>query len=79
MTAWLRHFPASQVHVIQLEELAEDPDATMRRLKVFLGLDPDQPPADLRNVNKRAGSSGWPMEKKGYETLLENAREDARQ
>ena len=78
MEAWLRHFPAEQIHVMQMEELAEDPEGCMRRLKVFLGLDPAQPPAELRNVNARPGSSGWPMAKAAYEGLLVNTREDAR-
>jgi len=78
MEAWLRHFPAKQIHVIQMEELSEDPEGSLRRLKVFLGLDPEQPPADLRNVNARAGSSGWAMKRTGYQALVENARADAK-
>lgn len=78
LAAWLEHFPAEQIHVMQFEALAEDPETEMRKLKEFLGLDPDLPSAELRNVNSRPGSSGWPMEKKEYEELIEESRKDAR-
>lgn len=76
LSVWLEHFPADQILVMQFEALAIDPEPELRRMKQFLGLDPDQPSADLRNVNQRSGSSGWPIEKKGYDKLVKRSRAD---
>jgi hypothetical protein len=67
------------VHLIQMEELGEvaGEARVLRRLKLFLGLNPDEPPAELRNVNARAGSSGWRMPKERFQTIVELARADA--
>jgi hypothetical protein len=78
LAAWLKYFPAEQIHIMQFEELTDKPEDAMRRMKIFLGLDPEQPPAELRNVNARGGSSGWPMQRKHYEHLVAAVREDAK-
>jgi hypothetical protein len=77
LSAWLEHFPAEQIYVMQFEALAEDPEPELRRMKEFLGLDPALPEAELRNVNSRPGSSGWPMTREEYESLIEESRSDA--
>lgn len=74
--AWFDAFPASQVHAIQFEELVEDPEGVLRRLKEFLGLDPELPRRDLSNTNRRASSSGWPIPRHDYEKLVAIAKED---
>ena len=76
LSVWLDNFPADQILVMQFEALASNPEPELRRMKEFLGLDPDQPSADLRNVNQRSGSSGWPMERKQYDKLVELSRAD---
>ena len=73
--AWYDHFPESQIHAIQFEELVEDPDGVLRRLKEFLGIDPDLPARDLTNTNRRA-SSGWPIPQGDYKRLVEMAQAD---
>ena len=73
--AWYDHFPAAQIHAIQFEELVEDPDGVLRRLKSFLGIDPELPPRELTNTNRRA-SSGWAMSRADYAGLVETARAD---
>ena len=60
-----------------MEELLEDPDRVLHDMKLFLGLDPEQPPAELRNVNARAGSSGWGLKRDKYQKVVDQAREDA--
>lgn len=79
MKEWFDAFPADQIHVMQFEELVEDPDGVLLTMKVFLGLDPDQPPAELRNVNARTGSSGWPVERSTYQGLVDDMRADAQE
>ena len=74
--AWFEAFPASQVHAIQFEELVEDPEGVLRRLKEFLGLDPEMPKRDLANTNRRTSSGGWPIPRDDYEKLVDIARED---
>ena len=76
MGAWLDHFPPEQIHIIQFEQLDDDPEGILYKLKEFLGLNPNQPPAELRNVNQRVGSSGWPLKQKEYLDLVDAARKD---
>ena len=74
--AWFDAFPASQVHAVQFEELVEGPEGVLRRLKEFLGLDPDLPRRDLSNTNRRSSSSGWQIPRRDYEKLVAIAKED---
>jgi hypothetical protein len=48
-------FPAEQLKVILLEDLEKAPQATMRGLYGFLGVDPDFLPADLLKVANPGG------------------------
>lgn len=62
--------------MIQFEELQEDPNAVVRRLKEFLGMDPELPKRQLKNTNLRK-SGGYNMTKDDYQGLLEQVRWDA--
>lgn len=44
---WLEHFPREQVLVLDMRDLAERPEDTVRRVWAFLGVDPDVPVGDL--------------------------------
>lgn len=76
LEAWFDYFPPEQFHVIQFEELQVDPNAVVRRLKEFLGMDPDLPKRQLKNTNLRK-SGGYNMTKDDYEGLLEQVQWDA--
>lgn len=76
MESWFQHFPASQFHIIQFEELQEDPVSVMTRLKEFLGLDPNLPKKKLKNTNLRK-SGGYQMAIEEYKMLLEQVRWDS--
>lgn len=78
LEAWLDTFPSEQIHVVQFEELQEDTEAVLRRLKVFLGMDPNLPQMELRNVNSRA-VGGYPIEKAQYEELVTAVQPDVAQ
>ena len=77
LAAWLDHFPSEQIHVMQFEALAVDPEPELHAMKIFLGLDPSQPAAELKNVNPRPGSSGWTMSRIEYQDLIDESRRDA--
>ena len=53
----------------------EDPDGVLRRLKSFLGIDPELPARELTNTNRRT-SSGWAVSRTDYIKLVETARAD---
>ena len=77
LEAWLREFPADQIFIMQFEALATDPGPELRRLKQFLGLSMTEPEEELRNVNSRPGSKGWPMTRDEYKGLIDESRRDA--
>lgn len=75
LSNWLDAFPADQVHVIQFEELQEDNAGVLRRMKAFLGMDPDLPVVpELRNINSRHFGGGYEMSKEEYEGLVDTVR-----
>ncbi|KAL4515680.1 hypothetical protein Ndes2437B_g07106 [Nannochloris sp. 'desiccata'] len=76
LESWFQYFPASQFHIIQFEELQEDPASVMRRLKEFLGMDPNLPKKELKNTNLRK-SGGYKMTIEEYRRLLEQVRWDS--
>lgn len=76
LVGWLETFPAEQIHVIQFEELQENPEKVLSDLKNFLGMDPNLPEMELRNVNSRA-VGGYPIKKKQYLKLLSMVQPDA--
>jgi len=66
------------MHVIQFEEFTRDPEGVMRRLKMFLGMEPEYPKAGgMYNVNTRKTSGGSPMKKREYKTLVKMALPDS--
>jgi hypothetical protein len=73
---WFDHFPASQIHAIQFEDLIENPERVLYDLKEFLGIDPSLPNRPLGQTNKRPQSSGWRIPKKEYRTLVDVAKDD---
>ena len=74
---WFDYFPAEQFHIIQFEELQADPNTVVRRLKEFLGMDPDLPKGkELKNTNLRK-SGGYNMTRGEYENLLDQVRWDS--
>lgn len=80
LRTWLDAFPAGQVHVIQYEELLRSPQASLKQLKIFLGLHPDSPrnpELPMRNMRKdKVGIDGWKMTRKEYEGLIELVKKD---
>lgn len=76
MEAWLSAFPNNeQVHIIQFEELQENPDLVIHNLKTYLGMDPDFPKKQLYNTNLRR-SNGYPMRKEEYLDILRRVEWD---
>jgi len=78
LEGWLRTFPPEQIHVIQFEELIENNEEILRRLKAFLGMDTNLPETkELRNVNSRGTSSaGYTMKLKQYKALVDMVKAD---
>jgi hypothetical protein len=82
MRSWLQEWPKEQIHVVQYEELTEEQNeaAELRRVKNFLGINPDKPSyIGLGLVNSRKFTirpEGWPMRREEYEGLIELVRPD---
>lgn len=47
LSRWLDHFPGNQVLVVLMEDIRKDPEATARKVYVFLGIDPSHRSAAL--------------------------------
>jgi hypothetical protein len=55
---FLQFFPASQFHVLLLDDLTADPSATLRRVFEFLDVDPSFEPPNLKTIyNETKGRS----------------------
>jgi len=77
LSGWLRTFPTRQIFVIQFEELQENPAKVLFDLKVFLGLDPEQPDRDFYNVNSRQARKGYPIKRGQYQRLVRMVKDDS--
>lgn len=78
LIGWLTTFPPEQIHVIQFEELQEDPEKVLYDLKVFLGMDINFPERKFSNINSRRRlKEGYPMKKGHYQRLIRMVRWDA--
>lgn len=60
--ALVARLPASQWTEVRYEELCAEPDATLRRLANFLGLDPDQTLLDFRSRAQHVIGNGMRMD-----------------
>jgi hypothetical protein len=82
---WVDAFPRDQIHLVQYEVVTADDaqaQAELRRLKKFLGLNPQLPEEsevlDSHNVRKtKVHPDGWPMTRKEYQALIDVVRPDA--
>lgn len=79
LIGWLTTFPTEQLHVIQFEELQENPDKVLYDLKVFLGLDINYPERKFSNINsrRRRHKEGYQIKRGQYKRLIRAVREDA--
>ena len=76
LEGWLRVFPAQQLQIMQFEDMQEDSEGVMYRLKEFLDLDPQLPVLrEFRNVNSRQSTGGYEMTREEYDMLVEIVRE----
>jgi len=79
LEGWLEAFPQDQVHIIQFEDIEENPEQELADLKTFLGMDPALPQEEWRNVNNRAAAvDGDPMRLEEYEKMVGWVKKDAR-
>ena len=65
--------------MVQYEELEDSPQEVLRRLKVFLGLDPARPRAALGDLREGEGGhpvAGSTMRREQYRALARAALED---
>lgn len=72
MAGWIKVFPSDQIHVIQFEQLQEDPNKILHDLKIFLGMDPTLPKIVLSNLNNRK-AGGYPMHRAEYQELVDKS------
>lgn len=71
LEGWLKVFPTEQVLVMQFEELQEDIEGQLRKLKDFLGLDPELPKYRFNNVNRKQNPEGYPITRQEYQELID--------
>ena len=84
LKAWAEAFPRDQIFVTQYENLTLDAERDeLRRLKIFLNLNPDLPSDSvglgLHNARKKKfNPDGWPMRRQVYEQIVDLVRKDCK-
>lgn len=75
LTRWLASFPASQVHVVLMEDIKNNPEETARKVYKFLDITPDHRSAALYEKS----NPSYAVRSRGMDNAIRHLRKSTRQ